>query len=130
MYLLNKRVTTNGEEANGIIRMIILRSITSFTMTEGFSSSMPNSLGGGSVYSLLLPVFYRKIEDILLSRNIFFLPLPYKTQKWSKRGKSKRRRQLLSSVSFLHAFASEVISRCSASVTAPYSIIAILISSS
>lgn len=38
MYLMNKLVTTNSEEANGVINMIILRSIISLKMTEGFTS--------------------------------------------------------------------------------------------
>lgn len=38
MYLMNKLVTTNSEEANGVISMIILRSIISLKMTEGFTS--------------------------------------------------------------------------------------------
>lgn len=129
VYLLNKLVSTNSE-SSGIIRMIIFRSIISLKVTGGFTSSMPNSVWVFSVYSLLLPAFHRKIKDILLSRSICFLPLPYKAQKWNKRGKSQRQRQLLSSVCFLHAFASEVIPKCSASVTGPCSIIAILISSS
>jgi len=130
MYLLNQLVSTNSDEANSIIGITILRSIISLKMTEGFTSSMPNSVWVFSVYSLLLPAFYRKMKDILLSRSIFFLPFPYNTQKLSNRGKSKGWRQLLSSVFFLRAFASEMIPRCSSSVTAPYSIVAILINSS
>lgn len=44
MYLVNKVVATNHEEANGIIRLIILRSIHSLKITEGFTSSVPNGV--------------------------------------------------------------------------------------